>query len=186
MKGLKRRLAVFLGVAAVTFAGSLSVLWPRETQADDDETAAAVQEDVGIGTTKIGKLAATSRIVADERVKGKWYLEMTIKNHDLRDRQVAEVEGRVLALNPRSEAARVPSMPQVVFKCLDQIDVAAGETVVHRHELPAGLAKKLAAAPKRAGSNRVGQAVVRSSWSYQTSVAEVRKPPQKIRQATRS
>jgi hypothetical protein len=187
MKGLARQVTVVLGVAAMTFAASLSVLWPRETQADDEATEVAADDDFDPETTKAGKLAMKSRLVEDERVKGRWYLEMEIQNNDPLDRQAAEVEGQVMAFDLRSEMSRSAPMPRVLFKCNDEVQVAAGETVIRRHVLPAALAKKLAATQGKRGV--AGNAVVRSTGRYQTSIAEVDKADHKqpaVRQASRS
>jgi hypothetical protein len=185
MNGLSKKVVVVFGVAAISFAATLAVLWPRETQADDEEAAIAQDDDVDAETTVAGKLAMKSRLVEDERVKGRWYLEMQIKNNDPLDEQEAEVEGQVLAFDLRSEMSRSMPMPKAVFKCTEQVRVAAGETVVRRQALPAALAKKVVAAMH--GKSRVaGNAVVRSSGRYQTSIAEVVKKEHKARPAGRS
>lgn len=188
MNGLSERVTMVFGAAAISFAATLSVLWPTETQADDEEAAIAQDDDVDAETTKAGKLSMKSRLVEDEKVKGRWYLEMQIKNNDPLDEQEAEVEGRVMAFDMRSEMSRSAPMPRAVFKCKEQVRVAAGETVVRRQLLPAALAKKVVASMQ--GKSRVaGNAVVLRSGRYQTSVAEVVKKEQKeqrVRQATRS
>jgi hypothetical protein len=186
MDGWSKQVTVVLGVATMTFATSLAVLWPRETQAEDEQAAVADDEDVGENTTKIGTLRATSRLVRDERLASTWYLELKVENKDLLNAHTADVEGVVVAMDTRSEMSRVPSMPKTVFKCNEPIMVAAGETAVRRCVLPAALAKKVASTHAKAAtvSNR---AVVRGETRYRTTVVEVvNKKQPSARQASRS
>jgi hypothetical protein len=186
MNGWRRQAATVLGVATMTCAACLTALWPTETQADDEDSAVAEQDDTDENATRIGKLRATSQIVRDERLASTWYLELKIENRDLIDPQAADIEGSVLAMDMRSEMSRVPSMPRAIFKCTEQVVVAAGETAVRRCKLPADVAKRVAAAHRKAAP-MANQAVVRGETMFRTTVVEVVKKKQAgVRQATRS
>ena len=175
MNGLSKQLAVVLGAAAISFSASLSVLWPSETQADDEETA-MIDDDVDAETTKDGRLALKSRLVPDERVKGRWYLEMEIQNNDPIDRRLAELECNVLAFDYRSEMARSMPAPKVVFKCHDMVEVGAGEKVIRRHALPAALAQKIAAKNRTSARQNGNVRTMVSVGPYQSTVALIHKP----------
>jgi hypothetical protein len=187
MKDWSKQLAAVVGVAAMTFSASLALLWPTETQADDEEAAVEQDDGVADNETIIGKIDATSRIVRDERLASTWYLEMKIENKDLLNPQSADVQGTILAMDLRAEMSRVPPMPKVIFKCDQSVVVAAGETAVRRCTLPAGLAKKVAAVYTKKAPPMANRAVVRGQTMYRTRVVEVVKKTQpKVQQASRS
>jgi hypothetical protein len=187
MNGGSKQLAVLVGVAAMTFSASLALLWPTETQADDQEAAVEQTDDVADNETIIGKINATSRIVRDERVASTWYLEMKIENKDPLHSQSADVEGMVLAMDTRPAMERVMPMPKTIFKCDESVVVAAGETVTRRCTLPASVAKKVAAVYTKKGAPVANRAVVRDQTMYRTRVVEVvKKPHAQVRQASRS
>ena len=164
-------ISVFFGAAAISFAVSLGVLWPSRTHADDQETAAANADDIGVDTTVIGKVEANSRIIRDPQGKGKWILEVACKNTGNAKEHV-DIEEQVLKSVYQPMMARGGPVPTLAFKIKDKVDVPAGETTVVRHPLPGWLNVQVNNAIRAPKVDRKGNPVMAPSTSFTTSVVK--------------
>lgn len=172
-----RNIQVIIGTAALTCASVLALSWPRETQADDAESAVAKEEDIGADTTKIGALQVTTRLVKDEKVRGKWFIEVKVHNTNTEERQTAEVQEAVMRTDFRSMMARSGPIPTVAWKTTEKIDVLPNETAIVRHPIPAPLAQQIANATKPQKLARNGEPVMQSSTMFSTSVSATKSGP---------
>jgi len=160
-------------VAAVTCACVLACAWPTRTEADDFDGR---QADIGSNTTKIGHIQATSRLVEDSKVKGKWYLEIQAKNTSS-ETQTAEIEEQILKESMASMMARSGPIPAVAWKVREKVQVLPNETAVVRHPLPAWLAQQVAASVAAPKTNKNGEVVLASRTSFMTTIDQRVSPP---------
>jgi hypothetical protein len=154
-------------VAAVTFACAIACAWPTLTEADDFEGRPA---DVGVNTTVVGRIRATSRLVEDAHVKGKWYLEIEAKNLNASEAETADLQEEVMRESMANMMARSGPIPTVAWKVSEKIRVLPNETAVVRHPLPAWLSAQVAASAAPPKLNKNGEPVVSSRVSFLTSI----------------
>ncbi len=149
----KARLVV--GSALLSCAAILTCVWPFETQADDVETAAAKQPDIGASTTELGPLLAKTRLVRDEGATNRWYLEVQVDNPGNEGVETTEYEAQ-LAKSTYEPMGRGGAMPVVAWKTTDTISVPAGESVTKRYPIPVGLSTQIANSLKPPKVNKNG------------------------------
>ncbi|MBI5534909.1 MAG: hypothetical protein HY898_19435 [Deltaproteobacteria bacterium] len=161
-------IARIAAVASVTCACVLACAWPTRTEADDFDGR---QADIGADTTKVGHIQATSRLVEDAKVKGKWYLEIQAKNLST-ETQTAELDEQILKESMASMMARSGPIPTVAWKVHEKIQVLPNETAVVRHPLPAWLSQQIAAANAAPKTNKAGEAIIVARASFMTNIQQ--------------
>jgi hypothetical protein len=159
-----------LAVAAVTCAATLAVAWPTDTHADGVESLAEA-EDIGADTTKVGALLATTRLVQDEKAKGKWYLEIKVENTSDEGRQTAELNEEVLKMVFTPSMGRSGPIPTVAYKVHDKVEVLPNETAVVRHPLPGWLGLQISNSRKPPKTDRHGNIMMVPTTSFSTAVS---------------
>lgn len=164
-----KTLGTVIGVAAVTCAAVLAGAWPTNTQADDAETQVA-QEDIGVDTTKLGDVQAKSRLVEDEKVKGKWYVELKVENKSDEALAAVQIEESVQKASWASSMGRSGPIPTVAWKMNKKVELAAKETKTVRQELPGWLGWQISSSLKPPKLDKDGNAVVQSSTTFSTTV----------------
>lgn len=165
-----KTLGTVLGVAAVTCAAVLACAWPTTTQADDAETQVAQEEDIGVDTTKLGELQAKSRLVEDDKIKGKWYVELKVENKSDEALAAVQVEESVQKASWAASMGRSGPIPTVAWKMNKKVELAAKETKTVRQELPGWLGWQISNSLKPPKLDKDGNAVVQSSTSFSTTV----------------
>ena len=159
-----------LGVASLTCATVVISAWPTETHADDVQSAAA-DEDIGADTTRIGALNATTRLVQDSKVKGKWYIEVTVENTSSEGRQTAELNEEIQRMVFTPSMGRSGPVPTVAYKLHEKVEVLAKETATMRHPLPGWLGMQITNSLKPPKTDKAGNIVVQTTTSFLTSVS---------------
>jgi hypothetical protein len=159
-------LARTAAVAAVTCACVLACAWPTRTEADDFDGRPA---DIGSNTTKVGQIQATSRLVEDSRVKGKWYMEIQAKNLSA-ETQTAELDEQVLKESMAAMMSRSGPIPTVAWKVHEKVQVLPNETAVVRHPLPAWLSQQISASVAAHKTNKNGEAIIVARASFMTMI----------------
>jgi hypothetical protein len=167
-----RTIAHTATIAAVTCACVLACAWPSRTEADDFDGRI---EDIGSNTTKVGNIQATSRLVEDPKVKGKWFLEISARNTSATAVETAEIEEQVLKESFQSMMARSGPIPTVAYKVREKVQVLPNETAVVRHPLPAWLGSQIAAAHAAPKTNKNGEPIAVARATFMTRV-ETRLP----------
>ena len=157
-----------LAMAVMTCAAVLACAWPTYTQADEPGAAA---EDIGADTTKIGSLQATTRLVQDEKVKGKWYMEIKVENTSSEGRATAEVDELVQKTVYTPAMGRSGPVPTLAYKVHEKVDVLPNETAVVRHPLPGWLGMQIGASLKPPKLDKEGNPVLQSSTTFSTAVS---------------
>ena len=135
-----RSLATVLGFAAITTAATVTVFWPKATLADGDDSKA----DQVLDGTKVNHVVVDGDLVRDPKSKTGWVIEVKAENRGTEE-ETAELEADLTrqVSNPMSRAA---PMPTAVFKKKEKLTVAAGQTVIKRFEVPAGIAAQISVA----------------------------------------
>jgi hypothetical protein len=162
---------MMLGAAMVSCAAVLVCAWPSDTHADDAESAAA-EPDVGVDTTKMGALQATTRLVQDDKVKGKWYVEVKVHNTSGEGREALEVAETLEKTVFQPMMARGGPVPSKVWQAKDKVEVLPNETVTVRHALPAWLNSQVSASLKAPKLDKQGNPVMQSTTMFATSVGK--------------
>jgi hypothetical protein len=165
-----RSIRTVVAIAALTCGAVLVAAWPTETQADGVQSAAA-QDDIGADTTKIGSLEATTRLVQDEKVKGKWYLEISVQNTSGEGRATAEINEQVQKMVYSPAMGRSGPVPTVAYKVQEKVDVLPKETATVRHPLPAWLGSQISSSLKPPKLDKEGNPVMQSTTSFSTVVS---------------
>jgi hypothetical protein len=161
--------------AAVTCACVLACAWPTRTEADDFDGR---QADIGANTTKAGKIQATSRLVEDTSVKGKWYIEIEAKNTSA-ETQTAEFDEQVLKESMAAAMARSGPIPTVAWKVHEKVQVLPNETALVRHPLPAWLSQQIAASRAAPKTNKDGEPIMVARVGFMTMIDQ-RVPPEAV------
>jgi hypothetical protein len=159
-----------LAVAVMTCGAALVCGWPGYTQADGVQSAAAA-DDIGADTTKVGALQATTRLVQDEKVKGKWYMEIKVENTSSEGRATAEIDELVQKTVYTPAMGRSGPVPTLAYKVHEKVDVLPNETAVVRHPLPGWLGMQIGASLKPPKLDKEGNPVMQSSTSFSTAVS---------------
>lgn len=165
-----KTLGTVLGVGVVTCAAALAGAWPTTTQADDVETQVAQEQDIGVDTTKLGEMMAKSRLVEDDKVKGKWYVELKVQNTSKEELAAVEIDETVQKASWAASMGRSGPIPTMAWKTHQKVQVPAGETKTVRQELPGWLGWQISNSLKPPKLDKDGNAVVQSSTSFSTTV----------------
>jgi hypothetical protein len=163
-------LKTVLAAAMITCGAVLMATWPTDTQADDVQSAAA-QDNIGVDTTKVGALNATTRLVQDSKVKGKWYMEIKVENTSSEGRQTAEINEEVQKMVYTASMGRSGPIPTVAYKVHEKVDVLPNETATVRHPLPAWLGTQISNSLKPPKMDKEGNVVMQSTTSFATTVS---------------
>jgi hypothetical protein len=166
-----KEIQMMFGAAMVSCAAVLACAWPTDTHADDAESAAA-EPDIGADTTKMGALQATTRLVQDDKVKGKWYVEVKVHNTGTQEREAIEVSESLEKTVFQPMMARGGPVPSKVWQAKDKLEVLPKETVVVRHALPAWLNPQVSASIKPPKLDKQGNPVMQSTTMFATSVGK--------------
>jgi hypothetical protein len=147
-----RRARIVLGSALVAATAVLAAGWPAETHADGLYETLELQQAndddrFANGATELGSLLAVTRLVADDKRPGRFYLEILVRNKTSEGAESAQIEVGLerTAYSPMSRGAPPPT---VVWKTKEIFRVPAGETLTKRFSLPAGLSARIRQAQK--------------------------------------
>ncbi len=164
MRRVASTLGVFLASAVLSFCAVMMFGWPADTWADDAEPA-----PVAAGTTKIGPLLAASRLVQDDRVKGKWYIELSVSNTTGERAETADLEA-CLERQVFNPMARGPAPASIVWSDRQAVTVPAGQTIVVRRAIPAALAAQVTKARASQAAPSKGNGMPAAVTSFTTVV----------------
>jgi hypothetical protein len=141
---IARPLTTFFGVAAVACGATLAALWPRETLADGDDDAqlGAVQ----MGDTQIGDVLVEGAVVRDPKSKTGWAIDVKLENRTT-EAATADVTTELTRAMSTPMTRSMP-VPRTVWRHDETVTLASGETAVRHYEVPAGVAKQLAASAR--------------------------------------
>ena len=153
--------------AVITFACAVACAWPATTEADE---FGGPTEDIGSQTTAAGMVRATSRLVEDPNVPGKWYIEVEAKNTSSEAIATAQLEEQILRESMASMMARSGPIPTVAWSMVEKVQVLPNETAIVRHPLPAALSAQIAASRAKPKVNKNGTPMVLARTSYMTRV----------------
>ena len=140
-----KNIATTFGFAAITAAAALTVFWPKQTLADDDDDALALFGEEG---TKVGNIRVSGEVVRDPKSKTGWVVEITAENHGT-ESETASLETD-LTRTVSSPMARAQPRPTTVWKQTESVTLAAGEKVTKRYVVPAAFGAQLTASARAA------------------------------------
>jgi hypothetical protein len=167
-----KQVRVVVATAAITCGTIVVGAWPSSTHADDPASEVEGQQDIGTDTTVIGTLRATSRLVADAKAKGKWWLEVSVENTGTEGVETAELEEQLQKATYNQSMGRGGPIPTVAWKVKDTVSVGAKQTVVRRHAVPGWLAWQITNSVKPQRLDRNGNPMGMISTTFSTVVAK--------------
>jgi hypothetical protein len=139
-----RTLTTVLGVAGLTAATALTVLWPHATLADDGADPMAELE--GDGTKVDDHVVVDGEVKRDAKSKTGWVVELRAQNKGDQPETVAlETDLERTVSNPMSRAEPPPT---TVWRQKETITIGAGEAVTRRYVVPAALGAQLSASAR--------------------------------------
>ena len=141
--GSLKSVATMLGFAAITTAATLTVFWPKQTLADDDDDALGLFGEPG---TKIGNIRVSGEIIRDPKSKTGWVVEITAENYG-GESETSQLETD-LTRTIASPMARAQPRPTTVWKQTESVTLAAGEKVTKRYTVPAAFGAQLTASAR--------------------------------------
>ena len=143
MRPSKLWLATFAAGGLLAFTTTTALLWPAETNADDLAADLAQQRAFAPPQTKIDGLVASTDLVEDPKHKGKWLVELEVRN-DTGEARTAEVEALLTEVEFQP-MARVMPMPKAVWHQRAAISVGSGERSVRRFPVPVNICQRIGA-----------------------------------------
>lgn len=152
-----RSISQVLGLAAITAAAALGVLWPRATLAEDDDAANGLTLD----GTKVNDVVVTGELVRDPKSKSGWFVAIEAENRGTEE-ATADLETDVTR-QVTATGARVGPMPTSMWKKKEKVTVAAGAKVGRRYEVPPALAARIT----RAANEEAAVAKAMEKGTYQ-------------------
>jgi hypothetical protein len=130
-----RSFVTVLGFAAATAAATLAVCWPGRTYADPPERF--------IGAGDVDDVSFEGEVTRDATVKSGWAIKVTFENRG-DEQQTCKLDSELTRAQV-APMSRVERAGVAVWHHKDSVTVPAHESVVRVYEIPASLARLLAA-----------------------------------------
>lgn len=134
--------STLLGAAALTSASLLTLLWPHSTFAEDDSADPTARLE-GDGTKLDENVVVEGEIQRDPKSKTGWVVEMRAINRSGEGETVGVETDLTRAIANTMD--RAEPTPTTVWKHVDTLTVAAGETETRLYTVPATFGAQLSA-----------------------------------------